>query len=1321
MNKKSGSVKNTGEGGYYSRLTGFRRAVPIILAAVAVFIAVCYIAGDTGLLGKGLNAGLLGLFSYGAYAIPVLIILHAIFYAEDYAKSRVLSRTIFSVITVILISSVEYAVIFWNQDPAFTPGQHFLAADCGGFLGSTVAYALVHALGQVGLIIFAAALFSVYVAFFFTSGKRAIVGAVGGIASGVKELIGGTAKRAKEARAQAKALKNEAKNNKKARLSREDAKKSEALLDDSFFAVDNGMSELRITELNIHEQRSAETAEQNPTLQSEVFHKSAVRADAEPAASSAGAHTAFYDSPRSGRKFNMDFARGSDLRDDAREPSNASFVYEDDGASTVFSDEPSPFERPSNEPTGTASERRGFGLDESADAVFTPEFDPYSSAINMKAAQGATASRTASRAQGFNSYEEPVNLPTEEEVAEIRRKEAAEREATRRREAFERSKREAQERYRKEQEAATAARTANQSTESVPSPARPEPAVSEPVTSEPARDNGVKTVEFNVEHEPTVIKVPSFDGGVSRTYGKPERISDNVEEVAAAVAEAVARSNPAYARSANESIRTTVTESRVSAAEPTESRVSAAEPTVNEPTTDHIIDEPVPAAEPAVSESYGGDFRPYEAPTSEPAAESAPAAEVLRTERDMLSPSHSVASALRDSAYTVIDDNMSEVTEQTDAASASDITDEGTTFIFDTEEEPTAPVAPERTADDLEIFGDEDLEDEELDEDEYLEPEDEDESEAPAEIPPEEQNPDVIRQRAMFPFLDESPSPATKPENDPAPAEPVVQNEPEDEDEPPFDEPVQPKNTEPAPVKKVTEPAPAPAKQESKKPDYSNYQFPPLELLGLNAKAADENAQAEVQENADKLIDTLASFNVTASIKGVDRGPRITRYEVVPAKGVKVSSIMSLQDDIALNLAAGAIRMEAPIPGKSAVGVEIPNKKSSTVRLRELIETEDFRNEKSRTCVCMGKDVAGQPVFADIAKMPHALIAGATGMGKSVCINSLMISMLYKARPDEVKFIMIDPKQVEFTMYNGIPHLLVPIVTDVHQAAGTLMWAVEEMERRYTLLQQAAARNIENYNAKVAEKPHLGEPLHRIVIVIDEFAELIMQAKNPVESLVIRIAQKARAAGIHLIIGTQKPVKEVITGLIKSNIPSKFSCKVASNRDSILIFDQSGAEKLLDKGDMLVAFANSLQPLRVQCAFVADEEVEAVMDFLKENAGGAEYDESVMEEIRRAADRCQNNGKGGGADDDDDGERESGEGYLNDKQFLDAVDVAISSRKISTSLIQRRISIGYGKAAKFIDIMEDMGIVGPSNGQRPREVLISEDEWREKLARTMID
>jgi S-DNA-T family DNA segregation ATPase FtsK/SpoIIIE len=432
---------------------------------------------------------------------------------------------------------------------------------------------------------------------------------------------------------------------------------------------------------------------------------------------------------------------------------------------------------------------------------------------------------------------------------------------------------------------------------------------------------------------------------------------------------------------------------------------------------------------------------------------------------------------------------------------------------------------------------------------------------------------------------------------------------------------------------------------------------------------------------------------------------------------------MNLQDDIALNLAAGAIRMEAPIPGKSAVGIEIPNKKSSIVRLRDLLETADFQSSRSKTFVCIGRDVAGQPVFGDIAKMPHLLIAGATGMGKSVCINSLLISVLYKARPDEVKFIMIDPKQVEFTMYNGIPHLLVPVVSDPKQAAGALMWAVEEMERRYNLLNPLCVRNIEAYNEKVTADPSLGDPMPRIVIVIDEFADLMLQVKDPVETLVMRIAQKARAAGIYLVIGTQRPSVNVITGVIKANVPSRISCKVMSNVDSKTVLDSAGAEKLLDRGDALYAPAGSPKPHRVQCAFVADGEVESIMNYLKQYSDGSNYDSTVMEEIERAAQKCSKKGGGNNSDyDDGDGDSDSnGEGYLNNRQFLDAVEVAVNTRKISTSLIQRKLSIGYGKAAKFIDIMEDMGIVGEANGQRPREVLLTPDEWREKLARASLD
>ena len=635
-------------------------------------------------------------------------------------------------------------------------------------------------------------------------------------------------------------------------------------------------------------------------------------------------------------------------------------------------------------------------------------------------------------------------------------------------------------------------------------------------------------------------------------------------------------------------------------------------------------------------------------------------------------------------------------------------------------------------------------------------PEEEPEAEADAqEIPPEEQNPEVIRMREMFNCLDpvESTPKASIPAADRS-AEITVPAE----EMPPFDGGVRVDNATSSPVAEATAvtepappadtismaapvitneaaaptPAPSPAtptaalvpveEKKSKKkdkPDYSDYEFPPIDLLAKEEDSHDDNIQVEIQENADKLIETLASFGVTASIKGVDRGPRITRYEVVPAKGVKVSSILGLQDDIALNLAAGSIRMEAPIPGKSAVGIEIPNKSSSIVRLRDLIETPDFQSARSKTFVCIGRDVAGQPVFGDLAKMPHLLIAGATGMGKSVCINSLLISILYKARPDEVKFIMIDPKQVEFTMYNGIPHLLIPVVSDPKQAAGALMWAVEEMERRYNLLNSVCSKSVESYNEKVAKDPSLGEHLPTIIIVIDEFADLMLQVKDPVEQLVTRIAQKARAAGIHLVIGTQRPSVNVITGVIKANVPSRISCKVMSNVDSKTVLDSAGAEKLLDKGDALYAPAGSPKPHRVQCAFVHELEAENIMNALKEKSDGAVYDSAIMEDIERATQRCS---KKGGADrDDSDGADAGGEGYLNDRQFLDAVEIAVNTRKISTSLIQRKLSIGYGKAAKFIDIMEDMGIVGEANGQRPREVLLSPDDWREKLARSTID
>ncbi len=1186
-----------------STLSGIRRAVPILLTAVAVFLAVCYLTRGTGIIGAALSSFMTGLFSYGAYTLPLLLLLHAIFFRDDVKEKRVLSRTVFSITTVLLVSVIDFAVTYWWCEPPFIPTELYTSASAGGFIGSILAFAIIKAIGHVGLIIFVTATLAIYVTFFFTRGDSA-----------AKRLILGVLGRMADAAADAeRAVKRAAKKKKAARQSRSEKNSDERireLASDEFFAVDNGMKELTVNELGIKEMRDERYGEAEPHLHESVYHKSSVGRSTE---------------KEGGRR--PDFSYAEKVYEEKSDASESDIIIEADEPETA---------------------PRSVG-EASAEDVFTREFNPYDFAT-AESKLARQNERALGDGRGVSSYERPLSDVTPEDVERLRRAAEFER---KKQELVERAKREAEARARASAEAARImqepeAEPAELASRPIAEPVA-EPAVkAEPVITEEPHTDIKKTVEFSFGDS---LAPHEESGGVSLTYGKPEHTEDDTEAVAAAVAERILASNPAYARSMNPmSTKTTVRDTEIE-----EEPVSDDEDYGTE-----ILDFATDIEE--VTDT-APDFMPYGEDTAEEitlqTAEE-DSEQLLYTERSMVTP---------EPVYYGAADDGDEPDEEEDVLTKDDRD---------------------------EIFG-EDTDGEEI-----------------APIPPEEQNPDVIKMREQFPFLFT--------EENEKEEEQITDGAPEAiteliYDEPPFEEEENTTEVIPEPI-----PAPTPKKEEKprpKRPDYSAYKYPPIDLLTVSEDVADEHIQEEIQENADRLIDTLASFNVTASIKGVDRGPRITRYEVVPAKGVKVSSVMSLQDDIALNLAAESIRMEAPIPGKSAVGVEIPNKKSSTVRLRELLETEDFINSKSKTTVCMGKDVAGQPIIADIAKMPHALIAGATGMGKSVCINSLMISMLYKARPDEVKFIMIDPKQVEFTMYNGIPHLLVPIVNDVKQAAGTLMWAVEEMERRYNMLQEACVRNIDGYNEKIAAKLISGEPLPRIVIVIDEFAELIMQVKNPVESLVIRIAQKARAAGIHLIIGTQKPVKEVITGLIKSNIPTKMSCKVLSNRDSILIFDQSGAEKLLDKGDMLVSFAASPKPQRVQCAFVSDGEVESVMEHLKEFSGGEGYDESVMEDIRRAADKCTR--KGGGDSDDDGGDESGGEGYLNDKQFLDAVEVALNMGKISTSLIQRKISVGYGKAAKFIDVMEDMGIVSEPNGQKPRDVLMTKDEWREKLSRVTYD
>lgn len=496
-------------------------------------------------------------------------------------------------------------------------------------------------------------------------------------------------------------------------------------------------------------------------------------------------------------------------------------------------------------------------------------------------------------------------------------------------------------------------------------------------------------------------------------------------------------------------------------------------------------------------------------------------------------------------------------------------------------------------------------------------------------------------------------------------------------------------------------------------PSLPKYLFPPLSLLEKSSTLHGASVDADSDPIAITLRQTLRNFNVNTTVSNISRGPRITRYELVPDTGIRIRAIANLVDDISMALATAGIRIEAPIPGKAAVGVEVPNASPTTVRLRSLLDNEAFKSAPAKTTICLGADIGGDAVYADIAKMPHMLIAGATGMGKSVCINTIITSILYKARPDEVKLILVDPKKVELNVYSGIPHLLIPVVSDPSQAAGALAWAVNEMESRFDRIEAEGVRNIKGYNKAIEGDPSK-EPMCQIVIIIDELADLMMSSPDSVETSICRIAQKARAAGIHLIIGTQRPSVDVITGLIKANIPSRIAFHVSSQIDSRTILDTAGAEKLLNNGDMLFYPAGIPKPRRIQGAFVDDDEVERVTTFLKKNSKGATYDDNVLEEIKKAAEKCAQNGKRKSDSDGDDG---SIDGILDDPKFNAAIDVAFEANKISTSLLQRKLSIGFGRAAKYIDAMCDLGIVSEPDGQKPREVLMTRSEYYERKNR----
>lgn len=505
--------------------------------------------------------------------------------------------------------------------------------------------------------------------------------------------------------------------------------------------------------------------------------------------------------------------------------------------------------------------------------------------------------------------------------------------------------------------------------------------------------------------------------------------------------------------------------------------------------------------------------------------------------------------------------------------------------------------------------------------------------------------------------------------------------------------------------------------KEASAPVVSEYKFPPIGLLKKEPPANQENVEAEIKANANKLISTLTSFNIEAYIVNVTRGPAVTRYELKLGSGIKTSRLTALSEDIALALGAQSVRI-ANIPDKSAVGIEVPNRIVSIVRLRDVIESREFAESRSKATFALGKDIAGKPVVSDIARLPHMLVGGTTNSGKSVCINSLLISLIYKARPDELRLILIDPKMVEFISYNGIPHLLIPVVTDAKKAAGALQWAVMEMMQRYKRFNELGVRNFDDYNEEVEKRSSLPksddegeeqplEKMARIVIVIDELADLMLASPAEVEESICRIAQMARAAGMHLIVATQRPSADIITGLMKANIPSRIAFSVASSLESRIILDQIGAEKLLGRGDMLFNPIGSNKPIRIQGCFISSEEIEAVVEYIK-NGYNAVYNEDIISQIdKNAVSAGKGKSKNGSVDQEESGDDEY------DDLFEQAVDVVLEAGQASTSMLQRRLKLGFTRAARIVDQMEECGIVGASEGSKPRQILITKDEWAE--------
>lgn len=520
-----------------------------------------------------------------------------------------------------------------------------------------------------------------------------------------------------------------------------------------------------------------------------------------------------------------------------------------------------------------------------------------------------------------------------------------------------------------------------------------------------------------------------------------------------------------------------------------------------------------------------------------------------------------------------------------------------------------------------------------------------------------------------------------------------------------FEEETQEENSEADTVEEEEE-----IKEETNEPVVFEvvYELPPLDCLDKPKLNSSSGSAEELRQRGETIVKTLKSFGVGTRIVDICQSPSVTRFELQPDPGVKISKITALSDDIAMNLAAYGVRIEAPIPNKNAVGIEVPNAEKAMVTLREILESPSFQNSKSKLNVALGRDIQGEATCADLAKMPHLLVAGTTGSGKSVCLNTMIVSLLYNAKPDEVKLIMIDPKKVEFTVYRSIPHLLVPVVADPRKAAGALSWAVAEMDKRYALFAEKGVRNLQGYNNYTLSE---GLPkMPQIVIIIDELSDLMMAASNEVEDSICRLAQKARAAGMHLIVATQRPSVDVITGLIKANIPSRIAFAVKSQIDSRTIIDTQGAEKLLGNGDMLYCPVGLSKPVRVQGSYVSDDEIERVIDFVT-SQGEVKYDDAVMQEIELKA--AQDGKKKASAVDTD---NVGSGGDYDDEMFPKAVEVVVEAGMASTTLLQRKLKLGYARAARIVDELSEKGIIGPFEGSKPRKVLITKEQWYQMQA-----